>query len=453
MAVNLKKPEDIGSTHGERVLREITPVHICDEVYPQVNKPRCTLITPEQLCVKPAASPAIVEAVHGSKREIAEFLYNTICRVSRMYVSKYSDNRVMFDTDLFFDGIKNSKDREYNPANYAVNCITVKDEHIVFTYSSNPLSREAMVYYSTLLDSLTELLYYAEQPGTTFDSLCDWVGNNWTASQKHYYYRNLCKLFADIRAGHVDRIESVLRGEQTICYDGLFHSGELFTIHTMAFFTVVTTRLFRAVYAILMRETAFVVHPLFLFLCQNYSAGAPETFMTWSEYCDLDHRREALTAYGEEAAGILMNAPAEAPRALWCAEYYGDLWTAAGLGTSILGCIMLVTHALLVVKEAPTLSIWSAMFTNWTASTIAATSLIGASIATFAGTVFAKAVYNHLTKNRTNILLFGGLRCFLNAHRGLYYAMPKVIKNKQPRVLRKHASKVLLPAPDSLSLK
>lgn len=246
---------------------EFTPVHICDEVYPNS-------ILQER------------KSVCSDRAEITKFMYEAM----RSDVDSHSAH---CEIRFFF-----SKE-PVDVANIAI----VNDE-IVYGYRDNPLAEPKNFKHSKLLNSLRDMFVCIESDSATVESFCDFLVNGWGSDKSMPFYETLCRFLADIKAGDYLEIEDVLLNKTEQCYGGFFSCEEYCEY---GFMQEICVRFFSDLYNLLSRTKSIDVHPLFLFACKNFGSTVSNKLVRdYDIYCPLAYRAE-LRAYGQQMEGVLID--------------------------------------------------------------------------------------------------------------------------------------------------
>lgn len=407
MAVNLRKPEVCVSS----VIREITPVHICDEVYPNT-----------------VHAPMIFKANNIGRlnynKDTAEYLKDILITSAKI-AKDYWDEDTCCDLHVFFG--KNHK---------TIANIAVENNRVVYLHRSNPISKKYEVVTCDFLDALQLLLTYLNRSDATLDGLCDFLDEKWVASKNNEFYILFCDFLADIKMGNTAAIEAVLTGEHTSCYSSLLDGkGKDSTDCSDAFMAELNTRLYRALYELLKREAEVKVHPLFLFACQNFYAKPEGDFSTAYVYRQLNNRRAALQAYGMTLDGVLLKAKPRLPKFFdWldCNSY--DLYRfcagiPSGLGAVIIAYVFMYNVLTMTNDSCFDISVYLQFSIPM---------CIGLGCLALGGVIWLltfilHAIYSRRITSRESTFLYGGLQCFLNAHKDLTYTLPQQLITEIPR--------------------
>lgn len=411
MAVNLRKPEASVSSD----IREITPVHICDEVYP--NK-----------VYTPVAANA--DVVLDYNKDTAEYLKNIL--VNAAQVAGRNDNDAegtCYDLQVFF-GKKHK----------TIANIAVENNHVVYLHRSSLISKKYKVVTCDFLDALQLLLIYLERSDATFDGLCDFLDEKWAASRDKEFYIRFCDFLSDIKVGNISSIESVLTGAYDYCYSFLLAgAGKGNTDCSDVFMAELNTRLYHALYELLKREVEINVHPLFLFACQNFYAKPAGDYSKVSIYHQLNNQRAALEAYGRTLNGVLLEAKPRLPKFFdWLHCNSEDLYgliagVPAGIGLLMLlaGC-MINTFSWLKNPIPDMLAFLQ--FNTLMCIGLGGIALGGVD---WLITFILHTAYLRRIASRENTFLYGGLQCFLNAHKGSTHTILQQLAVKMPHKVRK----------------
>lgn len=417
MAVNLRKSEASVSSG----IREITPVHICDEVYPNA-------------VYTPAATNANVALDYN--KDTAEYLRDIL--ITAAQGSKTHDyDDTCYGLHVFF-GKKHT----------VIANIAVENNHVVYLHRSSPISKKYKVITCDILDALQLLLTYLDRPDATFDGLCDFMDDKWSASKNNEFYILFCDFLADIKTGNIADIEAVLTGEHDYCYSSLLYGrGKDRTDCSDAFMTELNTHLYSAMYKLLKREVEIKVHPLFLFACQNFYAKSEGDFSTASVYRQLNYQRAALKAYGRTLDGVLLKAKPRLPKFFdWVDFNSEDLYGFGAGAPAGSGALMLLVGCLINgfswLKD-PVLGMGKYLQPN-------IPMYIGLGCIALGGidwliTFILHTAYLQRVASREYTFLYDGLQCFLNAHKDLTYTIPQQLVSKMPRKAQKKFKPEQLP--------
>lgn len=392
MAISLKKPEN----H----IREYTPIHICDEIYPNLK--------PLEQTIQPVNNI--------SKTEIANYLLNTLVKAAKISQSNISD---------FFT--KSCKD--YRNA-------TVENDMVIYQKKDNPISKRYEAIQSDFLNSLQSLFLYLETDTATFDGLCEVLDTQWTANRDSRFYTELCKFLADVKTENISAIKDVLsRNKDDISYRGIIWASGPYDNKAKCadiFLAIMSTRLFDDIFTLLRRETKITVHPLFLFVCKNFSAtyeslsgDTEDTEDTSDRYIDYDNMtdtRSSLCMYGDTSSNIPCKWKQNPPRFLDWMYWHSDNISIANTGVFVAS----------VVTGIPLFAA-----TNGSLPSVILCACGALSFANFFVEYISGFAFEKCKTNRDMILLYGGLQAFLADYK-LHYTISFETK-KLPRKIRKIA--------------
>lgn len=253
---------------------EFTPVHICDEVYPNS-------VTQDE------------KSFCSDRAEITKFMYEAMR-------SDVNSGDTHSEIKFFF-----SKE----PIDVAN--ITIINDDIVYGCRDNPLAELKNFRHSKLLNSIRDMFVCIESRSTTFKSFCDFLVNNWGSNKSMPFYVELCQFLADVKAGDCSEIEDVLLNKTEQCYGGFFNCEEYCEY---GFMQAICTRFFNDLYNLLSRTQSIDVHPLFLFACKNFGSTVSNKLVKdYDTYCPLACRAE-LRAYGQQMEGVLIDTKPALPR-------------------------------------------------------------------------------------------------------------------------------------------
>lgn len=254
--------------------REYTPVHVCDEIWPN------NLVqTKESSC--------------PNRAEVTKFMYEAM-RTDVNSGDAHSEIKFFFSKE---------------PIDVAN--ITIINDEIVYGYRDNPLAELKNFRHSKLLNSIRDMFVCIESRSTTFESFCDFLVNGWGSDKSMPFYETLCRFLADIKAGDYSEIEDVLLNKTEQCYGGFFNCEEYCEY---GFMQAICVRFFFDLYNLLSRTKSIDVHPLFLFACKNFGSTVSNKLVRdYDAYCPLACRAE-LRAYGQQMEGVLIDTKPALPR-------------------------------------------------------------------------------------------------------------------------------------------
>ena len=429
MAVNLRKPGD-----DAPVIREITPVHICDEIYPVVNttEPKTVL-------------------TRGTSDDVAQFLLTILQTIAKLRYGKQDDGEHPYYDDIISEFFGEGNDDIENVA------VPPESKTVCYLQRRTRISRGYNAVRSNELDALQGLLECIEQEDTTFDMLCSYLDKDWHISPSCTdFFDALCDFLADIQSGNVEKLEQVLTNNSAACYTRLLTDNCNNTVSLYIFYTMYDTRLFTALYALLAREKRIAVHPLFLFACRNFGAVSEKPCEYGSDYTSLAWARAQLTAYGETLDGVLLHAPRKHCGLFEWAEFnevsLKEISTVCALPSIGLLFKWALNAVQGIIAEDYTADLLR-FFLTGDVINITLWSCLGVSAAIRIATGVLCDVYSSRNYVRKCIYRYGGLAAFLEAT-AKQYELPAETGKQMPRVIRKQPKIAgLLARPASVTLK
>lgn len=144
--------------------REYTPVHVCDEIWPN-----------NLVQNKESSCP--------NRAEVTKFMYEAM-RTDVNSGDAHSEIKFFFSKE---------------PIDVAN--ITIINDEIVYGYRDNPLAELKNFRHSKLLNSIRDMFVCIESDSTTLESFCDFLVNSWGSDKSMPFYETLCRLLADVKAG------------------------------------------------------------------------------------------------------------------------------------------------------------------------------------------------------------------------------------------------------------
>lgn len=366
MSVCLTKPTGV---------REITPVHLFDEVCP-------------------------VNAV-SQHQGLADFLYITLIRVIEEDVHNLDIIPILFEL---------SEEEDVSDEN-----LKVRNNRVICTNVDNPLFGNETVYTSKLLDSLQSLLEYLEQPTANFDGFCNCLRTTWTA-QENYYYLTLCQFLADIKHNEPRHIEDVLMEEESYCYAPMLCGNGSSDSEMDSFLSYVNTKLFSSLYDLLAPETSITVHPLFLFACKNFCADRHLEDDDWH----WTRSRASLRAYGRNLEGVVL------PKSKKIPEFFDEIDVCSDIVPAICVIEILISLSLSAATiYAGHILAW--LYVSWFAISVG--SLVSLKV--------LPNILNNRESLNQMIERHGGLHHYLQMNEQIKYALPTEMIQLEPKLVQK----------------
>lgn len=387
--VDLRKPDDRAE---KSVIREYTPVHICDEVYPSIQ---------------PVNETCLVESqTSSSELSIANFLRDKIIKVSKI--------------------CSNDLEELFGEDNTELDNVIVENNVVVYAVRETPLSRKHKTITSPVLNSLQRLLLSLESTNFSFDNLCDFLDADWSVTKDNWFFKALCNFFVDIRNNDTAAIEGVLNGSRSHCYKNLFCGS--YSDWERFLYLEISSRLFRGLHSLLARETKLKVHPLFLFACQNFYAVSVDDCHSSEDYYKLMNSRSTLTAYGISLNGVLFSAKSQMPSLFSWVDKHANLLNNISWMTAVVGVlfkmIKILPDLLEAVKPEGVFNTERLLVPDF----FSACMMVG--ITSLALVFTIREVYWSREETRRSSFLYNGLKCFFDSHKGLTYEPSKQIMNK-----------------------
>lgn len=396
-------------------IREYTPVHMYDEVYPNVTNKN-------------------VMQKNNKNLEIATYMCRILKEASKVRRNKY-DVGCMIEEDDLSSFFEESVDIEN---------IEVINDRVVCVYRETPISQHYVLKESKILNALQDLLVYVEDATATFEGLCRHLDDKWVADRKDIFYAELCNFLGDIKKNRIDKIEKVLRGEVNCCYDDLMICivNDYAAGIRLLFHAEYNTRFFKALMNILERDIELKANPLFIFVCSNFASTNETILSCYDDYKGMLKSKCELTAYGKEIEDTVIIVDKEVSKVFKKIDensiYFKDATTlglilclgvlAVGLCITMLGNMDAITSYTKVNSFFKTVNI------------IAFVSIIG-NLMVKLGVELICMKNKVCETNRTREYLYGGIYYFFKKY-GINFEFPELRINKRLKEIQNQVNSI-----------